>query len=89
MSIIKYIQQHCPQAYKELMQYISTHHAEILIPHKLSPDDLPDIFLIGLIFSFFQANNIDFSVGSPNIQPLIEDIKTTFDEYEKMTSHFS
>jgi hypothetical protein len=89
IDIIMHIKSKAPIAYKEFESFVKQHVGSFMDFHRITIEILPKSLAIGLFLEYFDQQNIEFSIGDTNEKIILEDILKTFEEYEKVISHYS
>lgn len=87
--ILIHIKTTAPLGFQELEQFLFNTYGVFLNKHQLLLNDMPFSMCVGMILSFFNHNQIDFSIGNVDEDILAESIKLAFEDYENVISHYS
>lgn len=88
-AILNKIKKESPLAYAEFKAFLKTNYEGYFEFHKISRDTLPFEMLLGFFISFFDKNQIDFSISTTNREEISTTILETFEGFEKVIGHFS
>lgn len=88
-NILIHIKGKAPIAYKEFQEFVHQSMGVFMNFHHITLEIMPKTLSIGLFLAYFEAQNIEFSLGGTDENIIFDEISKTFDEYEKVISHYS